>query len=133
MHFNPSLIAAAPLAIKIHMATVIPAFFLGSWLIFLSAKGARVHRSMGALYLVLMTVTALTTLFIHEIDPGHFSWIHLLIPVTLFGVVSGLWNIRRRNIRGHQRAMLILYFGALVIAGGFTFTPGRLMHRVFFG
>jgi uncharacterized membrane protein len=27
--------------------------------------------------------------------------------------------------------MLALYLGALVIAGGFTFTPGRLMHAVF--
>jgi uncharacterized membrane protein len=28
--------------------------------------------------------------------------------------------------------MLALYFGALVIAGGFTFIPGRLMHAIFF-
>jgi uncharacterized membrane protein len=133
MHVNFGLISAAPLAVKIHMATVIPAFFLGTWLIFLSAKGAPVHRGVGALYLALMSITALTTLFIHELHPGRFSWIHLLIPVTLFGVVSGLWNIRRGNVRGHKRAMFILYFGALIVAGGFTFVPGRLMNRVFFG
>ena len=32
----------APLAVRIHAATVIPAFGLGTWLIFVSRKGARV-------------------------------------------------------------------------------------------
>jgi hypothetical protein len=29
--------------------------------------------------------------------------------------------------------MISLYVGALVIAGGFTFVPGRIMHDVAFG
>jgi uncharacterized membrane protein len=29
--------------------------------------------------------------------------------------------------------MLGLYFGGLLIAGGLTLIPGRLLHRVFFG
>jgi len=29
--------------------------------------------------------------------------------------------------------MLLLFTGALVIAGGFTFYPGRIMYRVVFG
>jgi len=33
-------IVEAPLAIQIHLATIIPAFFLGTWLIFFSRKGA---------------------------------------------------------------------------------------------
>jgi uncharacterized membrane protein len=33
----------------------------------------------------------------------------------------------------HRRAMLGLFFGALVMAGIFTFMPGRIMHAVVFG
>jgi uncharacterized membrane protein len=46
------LIADAPLVIQIHLATVIPAFFIGTWLIFLSAKGSKPHRLLGAIYMI---------------------------------------------------------------------------------
>jgi uncharacterized membrane protein len=98
MSFNPGLIAEAPLAVQVHLATAF---------------------------------TALTTLFIRVIDPGHLSWIHLFIPLTLFSVWRTIVSLRRGNIRGHRNSMLALYFGALIIAGGFTFIPGRLMHAVF--
>jgi uncharacterized membrane protein len=130
---NLALLAAAPLAIKIHLATVLPAFVIGSWQIFLSRKGSRHHRAWGGLYLVLMTVTAVSTFFIRSIVPGHLSPIHLFIPLTLLGVVGALWYARRGNIRGHRNAMLGLYFGGLLIAGSLTLLPGRLLHRVFFG
>src|SRR6202035_1576684 len=120
-------------AIKIHLVTVIPAFVIGTWLIFFSTKGARWHRALGAVYLTLMTVTAVATFFIRSIDPGHLSFIHLFIPLTLFGVGAALWNVRRGNIKGHRSAMLGLYVGGLLIAGGLTLLPGRLLHNVFFG
>src|SRR5579862_3815673 len=41
----------APFAVKLHLATVVPAFALGTWLIFFSRKGAPVHRALGAIYL----------------------------------------------------------------------------------
>ena len=28
--------------------------------------------------------------------------------------------------------MIIVYIGAIVLAGGFTLAPGRLLHQVFF-
>jgi uncharacterized membrane protein len=130
---NLAPIADAPLAIKIHLATVIPAFVIGTWLIFFSTKGARWHRALGAIYLALMTVTAIATFFIGSIIPGSLSPVHLFIPLTLFGVFGALWNIRRGNIKGHRNAMLGLYFGGLLIAGGLTLLPGRLLHQVFLG
>lgn len=126
-------IADAPLAIKIHLATVLPAFALGTWLIFFSTKGARWHRALGAIYLLLMTVTAVAAFFIRSLIPGSLSPVHLFIPLTLFGVFGALWNVRRGNIRGHRNAMLGLYFGGLLIAGALTLLPGRLLHHVFFG
>jgi uncharacterized membrane protein len=37
---NLAPLADAPLAIKIHLASVIPALAIGTWLIFFSTKGA---------------------------------------------------------------------------------------------
>ena len=130
---NWSLLIEAPLAIKVHLATVLPAFAIGTWQIFLSHKGSPTHRALGFLYLSLMTVTAITTFFIRSIGAGSLSPVHLFIPLTLFGVFGALWNIRRGNIKGHRNAMLGLYWGGLMIAGALTLLPGRLLHRVFFG
>jgi uncharacterized membrane protein len=131
MHFD--LIAQAPLAIKVHLATVLPAFVIGTWQIFGSTKGTPLHRGLGFLYLGLMTATAVAAFFIRSINPGRLSLIHLFIPLTLFSVFGALWYVRRGNIAGHRRAMLGLYIGGLLIAGALTLLPGRLLHRVFFG
>jgi uncharacterized membrane protein len=135
MDWGPIL--EAPLAVKIHLATVVPAFVIGTWLIFLSRKGAPVHRAFGAIYLALMTVTAITTLFVHQLMPNSpffgLSPIHLLVPLTLFAVVSALWAARNHDIAGHRRAMLGLYIGGMLIAGGLTLLPGRILYRTFFG
>ena len=128
---------SAPVAVQVHVATVVPAFVLGTWQIFFSTKGAPLHRAVGYTYLALMSITAITTLFIHQINPnGAFfglSWIHLFVPLTLFGVYGALVNARRHDIRGHKRAMIGTYIGALLIAGGLSFMPGRIMHSVVFG
>lgn len=127
----------APLAVKIHVATVIPAFFIGTWQIFLSRKGAPFHRAAGYLYLALMTVTSIAALFIHQLMPRSpffgMSPIHLLVPLTLFGVVSALWGARTGNIAAHRGAMLGVYIGGILIAGSLAFMPGRIMHATVFG
>ena len=127
----------APLAVQIHVATVVPAFFLGTWLIFFSRKGMRYHRALGYLYLALMTVTAITAIFVHELRGVPmllgFGPIHLFIPLTLVGVAGAIYGAKTHNIRMHRRAMLAVYIGGLLIAGSFAFVPGRIMHRVVFG
>jgi len=127
----------APLAVLIHVASVVPAFFIGTYQIFLSRKGAPFHRALGYVYLVLMTVTAITTLFIHALMPngpfGGFSPIHLLVGLTLFGVVGALRGAWTHNIAMHRYSMLGVYVGGLLIAGSLTFLPGRIMHAVVFG
>jgi uncharacterized membrane protein len=128
---------AAPFAVQLHVFTVVPAFFLGSWLIFFSRKGAPRHRAAGYVYLTLMTITSIAALFVHSIMPKGpfwgFSPIHLFVPLTLSGVVGALYYARRHNIREHRRSMLGVYIGGLLIAGSLTLLPGRIMHMVFFG
>jgi uncharacterized membrane protein len=61
-------ILEASLAVRIHVATVVPAFFIGTSQKFLSTKGAPLHRAMGFIYLSLMTVTSIAAIFIDEMD-----------------------------------------------------------------
>ena len=136
MSFNLDLVWTTTLPIKIHLATVLPAFAIGTYQIFLSQKGTPFHRALGYVYLTLMSITAASTLFIHQVKPTGpfgFSFIHLFVPLTLFGVVGAISGARTHNIARHRRSMIGLYVGGLLIAGALTFMPGRLMHEVFFG
>ena len=128
---------SAPLAVKIHVVTVLPAFAIGTWQIFFSRKGAPFHRALGFVYLGLMTVTAISTLFIHALMPNSpffgMSPIHLFVPGTLFGVVGALRGAWTHNVAAHRGAMIGVYVGGILIAGTLAFLPGRLMHTVIFG
>jgi len=128
---------AAPFAVQLHVFTVVPAFFLGTWLIFFSRKGARRHRAVGYVYLTLMTVTAIAALFIHEIPAIDivygFGPIHIFSIVTLSGVVGALRGAWSHNVKMHRSSMLGVYIGGLLIAGTFAFLPGRIMHAMVFG
>ena len=61
------------------------------------------------------------------------SPIHLLVPLTLFGIVGALRGVYTHNFAMHRRAMLSVYIGGMLIAGTLTFLPGRIMHAVAFG
>jgi uncharacterized membrane protein len=84
-----------------------------------------------------MAVTAVASLFIHELNPnGPFfglSWIHLFVPLTLFGVYGALVTARRHDVKGHRNTMLGVYAGGILIAGALAFMPGRIMYRTVFG
>jgi|JI10StandDraft_1071094.scaffolds.fasta_scaffold1484708_1 uncharacterized membrane protein len=130
----------APLAIRIHFATVMPAFLLGLWLLLLSLKGSTAHRSAGVLYLALMYATAISALFIPnavgpglQVGPLRFGFIHLFIVLTTFGLARAMLAIRRGDVQQHGKSMRGVYVGGLLIAGLFTLAPGRILYRVLFG
>jgi len=127
----------APLPVQIHVATVLPAFAIGTYQIFLSRKGAPFHRALGYTYLGLMTLTAIAALFVQSLMPRGpffgFSPIHLLVPIVFWGVYSAIAGARMHNVRMHRRAMIAVYVGAILIAGSLTLLPGRVMHAVLFG
>lgn len=81
-----------------------------------------------------MLVVALSSFWIHEIRlVGPWSPIHLLSIFALAMLVLGVMAARAHNVRRHRITMASIFFGALVIAGLFTFMPGRIMHAVVFG
>ena len=130
---NLAPLLAAPAVIQIHAFAALSAFALGA--VHLAApKGTIPHRAVGWLWAGLMLVLVLSSFFIHTIRLwGPFSPIHLLSIFTLAMLPLAVWRARQHDVRKHRRAMVSLFLGALVIAGVFTFLPGRIMHAVVFG
>lgn len=123
----------APTVIQIHAFAAITAFAVG--VVQLTApKGTIPHRVIGWSWAMLMLIIAVSSLFIHQIRLwGLWSPIHLLSVLVLVTLPLAVLHARRHDVRHHRMAMLMLFTGALVIAGVFTFLPGRIMHAVAFG
>lgn len=119
-----------------HLFTVLPCVILGG-VLFSIRQGSFTHKVLGRIYMSLMTITAILTLFMSaEVGPiflNHFGWIHLFSILTLYSIPTALLAIKRGNIKAHKRKMILLYAGAIVIAGGFTLMPGRYLHGLLFG
>ena len=120
-----------PLAFA-HLATVLPALLIGTYLM-IRRKGTPLHRLLGKIYMVLMMVTAVITLFMPAVvGPtvlDHFGFIHIFSVLTLQGVPKAYFAAQRHDIKAHRNHMISLYAGGLLIAGAFAFAPGRLLHR----
>jgi uncharacterized membrane protein len=52
---------------------------------------------------------------------------------TLVMLPIAVLHARRHYVARHRLAMIWIFAGALVIAGIFTFHPGRIMYAVVFG
>jgi uncharacterized membrane protein len=126
------LLAASP-SIQLHAFAATGAFLLGA--VQLAApKGTLPHRIVGSVWVLLMLVVGITAFFIHQLRIwGPWSPIHLLAIFTLVMLPVAVWRAHQHAVEQHRRAMLGLFFGGLVIAGLFTFMPGRIMHAVLFG
>jgi uncharacterized membrane protein len=120
----------------LHLATVLPAFVLGTWLLF-NRKGTPHHRLLGKIYMLLMLITAFTALFLPAlVGPkilNHFGFIHLFSLLTIYTVPTAYLAARRGDVSAHRSSMIWLYVGGLIIAGAFAFGPGRLLNRWLFG
>jgi uncharacterized membrane protein len=123
---------AAPAVIQVHAFAAMAAFCVG--LVQLAApKGTVPHRLFGWSWAVLMLTVAVSSLFIHTIRLwGPWSPIHLLSLLVLAMVPLAVLRARRHDVTRHRTAMLTLFLFALVVAGGFTLLPGRIMHAVVF-
>jgi uncharacterized membrane protein len=123
----------ASLAIQLHAFAAMAAFSLGIAQL-VAAKGTLSHRTVGFIWVALMVVVAVSSAFIHGMRLwGPFSPIHLLSIAVLILLPVAVWRAHRGDVHRHRNAMLGLFFGALVVAGLFTFMPGRIMHAVAFG
>jgi uncharacterized membrane protein len=123
----------APPAIQLHAFAAMTAFVLG--VVQLSApKGTLPHRTIGWIWVLLMTVVSVSSFWIHQLRLwGEWSPIHVIAIFTLVTLPLAVWAAHGHAVERHRRAMTGLFFGALVIAGIFTLVPGRIMHAVVVG
>lgn len=133
MNFDPLL--KAPAIVQIHAVVAMAAFVLGV-VQFVAPKGTLPHRFLGWVWVLMLGTIAISSFGIH----GHsyrlwrdYSPIHLLSIFTPIMLAVGVLAARRHNVRTHKITMSLIFAGALVIAGLFTFVPGRIMHDVVFG
>jgi len=129
---NLALIAAQPAAVRIHLTAAVTALAIGVALM-MRLKGTGLHKALGWTWVIAMGVTAVSSLFIRQLNHGHFSFIHLLSGWAIVGLPGAVYAIKRGNVRGHRRAMTAMFVGGLLIAGLFALIPGRLLWAVFLG
>tara|TARA_B110000503_G_scaffold139832_1_gene229179 strand:+ start:1294 stop:1608 length:315 start_codon:yes stop_codon:yes gene_type:complete len=102
----------------------------------LTKKGTRPHKFLGRIYMVLMLFTASVTLFMSaQVGPtlfDHFGFIHLLSLLVLYSVPSAYFAIKAGDVKTHKTAMVGLYIGGMLVAGGFTLVPGRFLGDLIF-
>jgi uncharacterized membrane protein len=126
------LLDASP-AIQLHAFAAMTAFVLG--VVQLSApKGTLPHRTVGWIWVALMLAVSISAFWIHQLRLwGPWSPIHLLAIFTLIMLPLGVLYAHRHAVERHRWTMIGIFGGALVIAGLFTFVPGRIMYQVAFG
>ena len=95
-------------------------------------RGGGLHKTLGWTWVIAMAVTALSSFFITGLNGSFFSWIHGLSAWTLIGLPAGIHAIRNKDVKKHAKNMTGMFLGAMIIAGLFTFLPGRFMWSLFF-
>jgi uncharacterized membrane protein len=122
----------APALIQLHVAAALLAVVLGPVAVLRRSRDI-VHRTAGRVWVVSMAITAGSSFWISE-NPmvGPFSVIHILSVITLFGLVGAVHAIRAGDVARHGAIMRALYAQALMLAGAFTFLPGRRMSEAVF-
>ena len=122
----------APALYQTHAFLALGALVLGA--VQLAApKGTLSHRTAGYLWVAIMAAIALSSFGIRVLAQGRFSFVHVISVFTLAVLPFAVLHARRRRVRRHAIAMVSLFAGALIIAGGFALLPGRIMHAVVFG
>ena len=122
----------APLLSQIHAFLALAALALGT--VQLAApKGTFSHCTLGYAWVAIMAAIALSSFGIRVLAQGAFSFVHVISAIALAVLPFAVLHARRHRMRRHAIAMVSLFAGALIIAGGFTLVPGRIMHSVVFG
>ena len=134
-YFYLMIIPSSPIVL-IHLCIILPCVVFGTYLIF-AKKGTQFHKTIGKVYMILMGITGILTLFIPaqvgQRILNHFGALHLLSILTIYAVPRAWFAIKRGDVKTHKSAMIRLYIGGIIIAGGFAIlAPGRYLHTLFF-
>jgi uncharacterized membrane protein len=131
MRLDLSPLLTIPLVLQAHIAGALSSFLIGAVLL-AGAKGRTLHRVLGYTWVVTMTVTAVSSFFLTGLNGNSYSPIHLLSGWSVIVLPMALAAARRRDIKKHSKEMTGLFVGGMLIAGLFSFLPGRFMWHLFF-
>jgi uncharacterized membrane protein len=95
-----------------------------------AAQRPKLHRAFGYAWVTLMTVAAISAIFIRDTafpNVAGYTPIHLLIPFVFFNFYAAFRALAQGRIVAHRRHMLGTYIGACIVAGLFTLAPGRYL------
>lgn len=129
--FDPARFLQAGAALKLHVVSAIVTFFLGLFLLS-GMKGRTLHRVLGYSWVTTMMSTAVSSFFLIGLNGNDLSWIHGLSAWTIILLPVAVSAARKRNIAAHRQHMANLFVGGMLVAGLFTFLPGRMMWSIFF-
>ena len=121
-----------PAVVWVHLVTIGTALALTP-ILMLRRRGDRWHRRMGWAWCVAMFATAVTSFFIRGIGDGALSGIHIFSLITVVSVPSLVLAARAHKVEAHRNTVRWLIIGGLLIAGIFTFVPGRILGNWMFG
>ena len=121
-----------PAMVWAHILTILVALVLTPVML-LRPRGDAPHRALGWVWAIALFLTAALSFFVRTINPGGFSFIHLLSLLTIVQVPLIVRYARRHDWKRHRTAVRGMVTGALLVAGFFTFPFGRLMGTWLFG
>jgi uncharacterized membrane protein len=126
------LLTATSPVIWVHLAFGVLALLVGA-ILMAGRKGARLHRVLGWAWVVGVGIVAGTSLFIRTINPGHFSFIHILSGYMIIALPLAVAAARRHDVERHRRYMTGMFVGGFAVNVIFVLLPGRLIWNLFLG
>ncbi|MFL6062709.1 MAG: DUF2306 domain-containing protein [Marmoricola sp.] len=113
--------------IATHALGATVAVLLGAVMLLRRTKGDLLHRRIGRLWMVDMYWVALSSFGIRRLNPGHFSWIHLLSLWTIFSLSMALRAARAHRVREHRQWAVGSYCGLVGAGVAAAAFPTRLV------
>jgi len=126
------LLASTPPVILVHLAFGLLALMVGA-ILMAGRKGARMHRILGWGWVLAVGIVATTSLFIRVVNPGHFSFIHILSGYVIIALPLAVAAARRHDVERHRRTMTGMFFGGFAVNLLFVLLPGRFVWNLFLG
>jgi len=120
------------LPLQIHVVSAVTTFMIGALLLSGLPKGTSTHRRLGWLWVITMLSTAISSFFMTGLSGHSYSVIHGLSAWTVIILPFAVVAARRHNVKKHSKEMRSMFLGGMVIAGLFSFLPGRMMWQMFF-
>lgn len=124
---------SAPLPVQVHIVAALLALILGPFVLYRRRRD-RMHKVIGYIWITAMTVLAVGSFLI----PSTYTTVgigplHGFAVLTLWSLWAGVRAAIRNEFDRHQAILRNLYSYGLIIAGAFTFIPGRTLNQVLFG